>query len=62
MDDIKSLVGRFYDTWNERDQDGWLACCHEDIIFTGPGGVAGQGLESGTGRGLSPAGLDTAGR
>jgi ketosteroid isomerase-like protein len=47
MDDIKGLVTRFYDTWNERDRDAWLACCNEDITFTGPGGVAGQGLEMG---------------
>ena len=38
MDDIKSLVTRFYDTWNAHDRDGWLACCYEDITFTGPGG------------------------
>ena len=40
MDDIKSLVTRFYDTWNAHDRDGWLACCYEDITFTGPGGNA----------------------
>jgi ketosteroid isomerase-like protein len=38
MDDVKSLVTRFYDTWNERDRNGWLACCNEDITFTGPEG------------------------
>ena len=46
MDDIKSLVTRFYDTWNARDRDGWLACCYEDITFTGPGGVGGQGFDA----------------
>lgn len=40
MDDIKSLVTRFYDTWNAHDRDGWLACCYEDINFTGPGALA----------------------
>ena len=33
MGDIKSLVTRFYDTWNSHDRDGWLACCDEDITF-----------------------------
>jgi SnoaL-like domain len=47
MDDIKSLVTRFYDTWNAHDRDGWLACCYEDINFTGPGGVGGQGFDAG---------------
>ncbi len=47
MDDIKTLVTRFYDTWNAHDRDGWLACCSEDITFKGPGGVAGQGLDTG---------------
>jgi predicted ester cyclase len=47
MDDIKSLVTRFYDTWNAHDRDGWLACCYEDITFTGPGGVGGQGFDAG---------------
>ena len=46
MNDIKSLVTRFYDTWNAHDRDGWLACCSEDVTFTGPGGVAGQGLDA----------------
>jgi predicted ester cyclase len=46
MDDIKGLVTRFYDTWNAHDRDGWLACCGEDITFTGPGGVAGQGRDA----------------
>jgi len=39
MDDVKSLITRFYDTWNERDRDGWLACCNGDITFTAPGGL-----------------------
>ena len=43
MDDIRSLVTRFYDTWNARDRDGWLACCAEDVTFNGPGGIAGRG-------------------
>lgn len=47
MDDIKSLVTRLYDTWNAHDRDGWLACCYEDITFTGPGGVGGQGFDAG---------------
>jgi predicted ester cyclase len=47
MDDIKSLVTRFYGTWNTHDRDGWLACCHPDVAFKGPAGVAGQGLEAG---------------
>jgi ketosteroid isomerase-like protein len=47
MDDIKSLVTRFYDTWNEHDRDGWLACCREDITFNGPGGIAGKGFDTG---------------
>ena len=47
MDDVKSLITRFYDTWNERDRDGWLGCCNGDIIFTAPGGLTGQGLEMG---------------
>ena len=47
MNDIKSLVTRFYDTWNEHDRDGWLACCSEDIIFNGPGGIAGKGFDTG---------------
>ena len=47
MDDVKSLITRFYDTWNERDRDGWLACCNGDITFTAPGGLTGQGLEMG---------------
>jgi ketosteroid isomerase-like protein len=47
MDDIKSLVTRFYDTWNEHDRDGWLACCSEDITFNGPGGIAGKGFDTG---------------
>ena len=46
MDDIKNLVTRFYDTWNAHDRDGWLACCYEDITFTGPGGVGGQGFNA----------------
>ena len=46
MDDIKGLVTRFYDTWNAHDREGWLACCGEDITFTGPGGVAGQGRDA----------------
>ena len=37
MGDIKSLVTRFYDAWNARDRDGWLACCNEDITFSAPG-------------------------
>ena len=37
MDDIKSLVTRFYDAWNARDRDGWLACCNEDITFSARG-------------------------
>jgi hypothetical protein len=36
MDDIKSLVTLFYDTWNSHDRDGWLTCCDEDITFNGP--------------------------
>jgi predicted ester cyclase len=47
MDDIQGLVTRFYDTWNAHDRDGWLACCDEDIVFTAPGGLSGQGLELG---------------
>jgi len=47
MDDIKSLVTRFYDTWNTHDRDGWLACCDEDITFNGPGGIAGKGFDAG---------------
>jgi ketosteroid isomerase-like protein len=47
MDAIKSLVTRFYDTWNAHDRDGWLACCDEDITFSGPGGIAGKGLDTG---------------
>jgi predicted ester cyclase len=47
MDDIKTLVTRFYDTWNAKDRDGWLACCSEGIAFKGPGGVAGQGPDAG---------------
>ncbi len=47
MDDIKSLVTRFYDTWNAHDRDGWLACCDENITFNAPGGIAGQGLDTG---------------
>ena len=31
MDGIKSLVARFYHTWNAHDRDGWLACCNEDV-------------------------------
>jgi len=46
MDDVKSLVTRFYDAWNAHDRDGWLACCSDDITFTGPGGVAGQGVDA----------------
>ncbi len=52
MDDIKSLVTRLYDTWNAHDRDGWLACCYEDITFTGPGGVGGQGFDAGGCSGL----------
>jgi predicted ester cyclase len=47
MDDIKSLVTRFYDTWNAHDRDGWLACCNEDITFSAPGGIAGKGFDTG---------------
>lgn len=47
MDDINSLVTRFYDTWNAHDRDGWLACCDENITFDAPGGIAGQGLDTG---------------
>ena len=47
IEDIKSLVTRFYDTWNAHDRDGSLACCDEDIVFDAPGGVAGQGLDTG---------------
>jgi ketosteroid isomerase-like protein len=47
MDDIKSLVTRFYDTWNAHDRDGWLACCDENITFSGPGGIAGKGFDAG---------------
>ena len=47
MEDIKSLVTRFYDTWNAHDRDGWLACCDENITFNAPGGIAGQGLDTG---------------
>jgi ketosteroid isomerase-like protein len=46
MEDIKGLVTRFYDTWNAHDRDGWLACCDEDIVFSAPGGMAGQGLDT----------------
>jgi len=47
MDDIKSLVTRTYDAWNARDRDSWLACCNEDITFSGPGGIAGKGFDTG---------------
>ena len=47
MDDIKSLVTRLYDTWNEHDRDGWLACFNDDVEFKGPGGLAGQGPDMG---------------
>jgi ketosteroid isomerase-like protein len=47
MDEVKQLVDRFYDRWNAHDLDGWLACCNEDITFTGPGGLTGQGFETG---------------
>jgi predicted ester cyclase len=47
MDDIKGLVTRFYDTWNARDRDGWLACCDDDITFSGPGGISGKGFDTG---------------
>jgi len=47
MDNIKNLVSRFYDTWNAHDGDGWLACCNEDITFSGPGGIAGKGFDTG---------------
>ena len=47
MDDIKSLLARSYDAWNARDRDGWLACCNEDITFSGPGGIAGKGFDTG---------------
>ena len=47
MDDIKGLVTRFYDTWNAHDRDGWLACCDEDITFSGPGGISGKGFDTG---------------
>ena len=47
MEDINSLVTRFYDTWNAHDRDGWLACCDENITFNAPGGIAGQGLDTG---------------
>ena len=47
MDDIKGLVTRSYDAWNARDRDGWLACCNEDITFSGPGGIAGEGFDIG---------------
>ena len=47
MEDIKSLVTRFYDTWNAHDRDGWLGCCDEDIIFSGPGGISGKGFDTG---------------
>jgi predicted ester cyclase len=46
MDDIKSLVNRFYETWNAHDRDGWLACHNEDVTFEGPGGVSGRGMET----------------
>jgi len=47
MDDIKRLVTRTYDAWNARDRDGWLACYNEDITFSGPGGIAGKGFDTG---------------
>ena len=47
MDDVKLLVDRLYDRWNSHDVDGWLACCNEDIPFSGPGGLTGQGFETG---------------
>ena len=47
MDDIKSLVTRFYDAWNAHDRDGWLAYCDEDITFSGPGGISGKGFDTG---------------
>jgi len=47
MDDITSLVTRFYDTWNAHDRDGWLAYCNKDITFNGPGGIAGKGFDTG---------------
>lgn len=46
MDDIKSLVTRFYDAWNAHDREGWLACCNESVTFKGSGGLAGQGLDT----------------
>jgi ketosteroid isomerase-like protein len=47
MDDIKGLVTRSYDAWNARDRDSWLACCNEDITFSGPGGITGKGFDTG---------------
>jgi predicted ester cyclase len=47
MEGIQGLVTRFYDTWNGHDRDGWLACCDEGIVFSAPGGLAGQGLDTG---------------
>jgi predicted ester cyclase len=46
VDDIKSLVTRFYDTWNAHDCEGWLGCCNERVTFKGPGRLAGQGVDT----------------
>jgi ketosteroid isomerase-like protein len=47
MDEVEQLVERFYDRWNSHDVAGWLACCNEDVTFSGPGGLTGQGFETG---------------
>jgi hypothetical protein len=40
MDDIKSLVTRFYDTWNEHDRDG----CSQGAAKTLPSTAREDGL------------------
>lgn len=42
--DITEIVKRFYDSWNKKDKEAFLADCSESLEITAPGGLDLRGL------------------
>ena len=42
--DVKEIVKRFYDNWNKKDKEAYLADCSDSLEITAPGGLLLRGL------------------
>jgi predicted ester cyclase len=42
--DVREIVETFYDNWNKKDKEAFLADCNDSVEITAPGGLVLRGL------------------